>query len=297
MVSVWSGTCSVTAGTMNTPTSRRRPCPGARSLRVWGSTRSSGCCSTAGATRPRPSAGLSSGGVRHRRQGRPHLASESGEPAGDCHLRGEAWSRFARHDGPARLLGGPRPAGCPWVTLVRGLSMAANEPIRAAVFLVQEDGSKESIARIGSNSANSPHSNESMGNVLGGSNRDSLPGISRAEDEPAARRGRAEPAGETLARQMRAASVASRDEAELRFVAYGPRASSLVCHVHTIAPRRRVSPAEERPCHSWGGGHGKRRRPVGAPSRSAIRTCDATTGGGRDDELGRRLPASATPCL
>jgi len=138
-------------------------------------------------------------------------------PAGDRTLSDQEWSKIA-HDTMDRLgfTEAPGRAGCPWVAIGHGLSTAGNEHVHIAVSLVREDGSKASIwqDRVKLSEACSTFERDYGLTVVDGRTRESVPGVSRAEDEIAARRGRAEPERDTLARNVRAASVASRDESE-----------------------------------------------------------------------------------
>jgi hypothetical protein len=115
--------------------------------------------------------------------------------------------------GFSEALGRP---GCPRVARGHGLKRTGSEHMHIAVSLVSEDGS------IASNWRDRVTMSKACGNferdyglaVVDGRNRGPAPGVSRAEDELAARRGRPEAERETLVRQVRAASVASKDEAE-----------------------------------------------------------------------------------
>lgn len=138
-------------------------------------------------------------------------------PAGDRSLSDAEWSRIA-HETMDRLgfSESAEHAGCPWVAIGHGLSTAGNEHIHVAVSLVREDGTKASIwqDRVTLSSACGEFERAYGLTIVDGRSREGLPGVSRAEDELARRRGRAEPEREMLARQVRAASVAARDEAE-----------------------------------------------------------------------------------
>jgi hypothetical protein len=138
-------------------------------------------------------------------------------PAGDRSLSDAEWSKIA-HETMDRLgfTEAPGRAGCPWVAVGHGLSTAGNEHIHIAVSLVREDGSKASIwqDRVKLSEACAAFEREYGLTVVDGRAREGLPGVSRAEDELAARRGRPEAERSTLARHVRAASVGARDEAE-----------------------------------------------------------------------------------
>ena len=104
----------------------------------------------------------------------------------------------------------------PRVAIGHGLSTAGNEHIHVAVSLVSEEGTKASIwqDRVALSSACGEFERAYGLTIVDGRSREGLPGVSRAEDELARRRGRPEAARDPLARHVRAASVASRDEAE-----------------------------------------------------------------------------------
>jgi hypothetical protein len=88
--------------------------------------------------------------------------------------------------------------------------------MHVAVALIREDGTKAGIwqDRVVLSSACGDFERAYGRTIVDGRNRDGLPGVSRAEDELTRRWGRAEPERETWARQVCAASVAARDQAE-----------------------------------------------------------------------------------
>ncbi len=138
-------------------------------------------------------------------------------PAGDRTLSDREWAEIVHstmeglgfNEGPGR-------AECPWVAVGHGLSTAGNEHVHVAVSLVREDGSKASIwqDRVALSKACAEFERDYGLTVVDGRNREPVPGVSRAEEELAARRGRPETERATLARHVRAASVGARDEAE-----------------------------------------------------------------------------------
>ena len=140
-------------------------------------------------------------------------------PAGDRSLSDAEWSKIAQ-DTMDRLgfSESAEHAGCPWVAIGHGLSTAGNEHIHVAVSARQRGRHKSDVSgRTESKlcSACVRKFERAYGlTIVDGRSREGLPGVSRAEDELARRRGRPEAERETLARQVRAASVASRDEAE-----------------------------------------------------------------------------------
>lgn len=135
----------------------------------------------------------------------------------DRPLRDEEWAEVARRAMDAmRFTGDATTAPCRWVAVGHGTSIAGNEHIHMAVSLVREDGKVASVwqdrvtmsgvcAELeGTYGLTATHATRGPG----------MPGVTRAEQERAAREGRAEPDRLRLARLVRAASVASNDEAE-----------------------------------------------------------------------------------
>jgi hypothetical protein len=138
-------------------------------------------------------------------------------PAGDRELSDQEWAQVAR-DAMDRLgfssASGKAPA--PWVAVRHGRSASGNDHIHIAVSLVREDGTKASIWQdrviLSRLCAEVEHR---LGlTVVDGRQRGGLPAPLRPEMEASARRGRTETERASLARVVRAAAVASRDEAE-----------------------------------------------------------------------------------
>ena len=107
-------------------------------------------------------------------------------------------------------------AQLPWVAVHHGLSLGGNDHIHVAVCLVSEDGTAADVFRDYPRvSAVCAAIERRFGLfVVEGRAGRGMPGLTRAEIEVARRRGRPEPDRTVLARQVRAASVAARDEAE-----------------------------------------------------------------------------------
>lgn len=138
-------------------------------------------------------------------------------PAGDRELSDEEWAGVAR-EAMDRLgfssASGKAPA--PWVAVRHGRSASGNDHVHVAVSLVREDGTKASIWQdrvILSRLCAEVEARLEL-TVVDGRQRGGLPAPVRAEMEASARRGRAEAERLTLGRTVRAAAVASRDEAE-----------------------------------------------------------------------------------
>ena len=137
-------------------------------------------------------------------------------PAGDRPLTDDQWAEVARK--ATEAIGfereGLEPAA--WVAVAHGASAQGNQHIHIAASLVRLDGSrvetwqsKRTISRV---CAEVEHT-YGLTVVEGRAGR-GMPGLTRAELERTAREQLAEPPRITLARIVREASVASRDEAE-----------------------------------------------------------------------------------
>jgi hypothetical protein len=107
-------------------------------------------------------------------------------------------------------------APCRWVAVRHGLSVNGNDHIHIAVNLIRDDGTRATIwndqPRIQEFAAEMERRYGLT--VVEGRAGAGLPGVSLAEKEIAKRKGHPEPARERLARTVRAAAVASADEAE-----------------------------------------------------------------------------------
>ena len=137
-------------------------------------------------------------------------------PAGDRPLTDDQWAEVARK--ATKAIGfereGLEPAA--WVAVAHGASAQGNQHIHIAASLVRLDGSrvetwqsKRTISRV---CAEVEHTYGLT--VVEGREGRGMPGLTRAELERTAREQRAEPPRIKLARIVREASVASRDEAE-----------------------------------------------------------------------------------
>ena len=133
-------------------------------------------------------------------------------------LSDEQWGRIAQ-EFMDRMdftdAGGKSPAR--WVAVRHGLSKNGNDHIHIAASRVREDGTKVSIhndfiraQRI----ARELEQEHGLEPLEGEQTRTAARGYQRAEVELATKRGQAEPARVTLEREVRAASIASVDEAE-----------------------------------------------------------------------------------
>jgi hypothetical protein len=107
-------------------------------------------------------------------------------------------------------------ASAAWVAIGHGVSAQGNQHIHVAGSIVRHDGSVVKIWQDRKTLSRICHEIElTYGlNVVEGREGIGMPGLSRAELERAAREQLAEPPRITLARIVRAASVASKDEAE-----------------------------------------------------------------------------------
>ena len=137
-------------------------------------------------------------------------------PAGDRPLTDDQWAEVARK--ATKAIGfereGLEPAA--WVAVAHGASAQGNQHIHIAASLVRLDGSrvetwqsKRTISRV------CAEVERTYGlTVVEGRAGRGMPGLTRAELERTDREQRAEPPRITLARIVREASVASKDEAE-----------------------------------------------------------------------------------
>jgi hypothetical protein len=137
-------------------------------------------------------------------------------PPGDRQLSDEEWAQVSQV--VMESLGferqGPQPAA--WVAIGHGTSDQGNQHIHIAASLVRIDGSKVDIwqdRKTLSRVCTELEHNYGLSVVEGREGR-GLPGLSRAELERTASEGLAEPPRMTLARLVREASVASKDEGE-----------------------------------------------------------------------------------
>jgi hypothetical protein len=137
-------------------------------------------------------------------------------PPGDRLLSDEEWAQISQV--VVESLGfegrGTQPAA--WAAIGHGMSAQGNQHIHIAASLVRIDGSKVDIWRDRLTlSRVSAELEDAYGlSVVEGREGRGLPGLSRAELERTTREQLAEPPRVTLARLVREASVASKDEAE-----------------------------------------------------------------------------------
>jgi hypothetical protein len=137
-------------------------------------------------------------------------------PPGDRQLSDDQWAQIARKAMEALGLEGEGNQPAAWVAIGHGTSANGNQHIHIAASLVRVDGSrvntwqsKRTLSRL----CTEIESDYGL-TVIGDRAGKGLPGLSRAELERTARDQMAEPPRLTLARMVREASVASRDEAE-----------------------------------------------------------------------------------
>ena len=138
-------------------------------------------------------------------------------PVGDRELSDEEWAAVAKE--AMDRLGFTEACGkapCPWVAVRHGRSAAGNDHAHIAVSLVREDGTKASIwrDRVRLSELCADLERRLGLTVVDGRQRGGLPAPRRPEMEASQRRGRPEAERLTLARLVRAATIASRDEAE-----------------------------------------------------------------------------------
>lgn len=106
-------------------------------------------------------------------------------------------------------------AQCRWIAVRHGTSARGNDHIHIAVSLVREDGTRADLWQdqiTASRVCAELEARFGLSSVEGRRHGTGLPGYARAEAESASRRGRSEPERLTLARRVRAASVAAVDE-------------------------------------------------------------------------------------
>jgi hypothetical protein len=137
-------------------------------------------------------------------------------PPGDRHLSDEEWAEIAHR--AVEALGLESEGGQPavWVAIGHGASAKGNAHIHLAASLVRIDGSrvttwqsKRTLSRL----CAEIESDYGL-TIVEGRGGKGMPGLSRVELECSAKEQLAEPPRLTLARLVRAASVASKDEAE-----------------------------------------------------------------------------------
>jgi hypothetical protein len=137
-------------------------------------------------------------------------------PPGDRQLGDDQWTQIAHKAMEALGLEGEGTQPAAWVAIGHGTSANGNQHIHLAASLVRVDGSrvnawqsKRTLSRL------CAEIESTYGlTVIEGREGKGMPGLSRAELERTAREQMAEPPRITLARMVREASVASRDEAE-----------------------------------------------------------------------------------
>jgi hypothetical protein len=137
-------------------------------------------------------------------------------PAGDRQLTDDQWTEIAQKTIEALGFEGHTVEPAAWVAVGHGTSINGNEHIHIAASLIRVDGSQVDIwqdRRTLSKVLAQIEHNYGL-TVVQGREGEGMPGLSRAELECTARDQRAEPPRLTLARIVREASVASRDEAE-----------------------------------------------------------------------------------
>jgi len=137
--------------------------------------------------------------------------------AGDRMLTDEEWCRIA--EGAMDTMGFTEASGkapVRWVAIRHGLSAGGHDHLHVAVSLVRGDGTKASVFRdYKTMSAYAAKVEQEYGlSVVDGRKTAGLPGLSRGEKEKAAREGAAEPPRTRLARVVREAAAATKDEAE-----------------------------------------------------------------------------------
>jgi hypothetical protein len=137
-------------------------------------------------------------------------------PPGDRQVSDDQWAQIAHKAMEALGLEGEGKQPAAWVAIGHGTSANGNKHIHLAASLVRVDGgrvntwqSKRTLSRL------CAEIESTYGlTVIEGREGKGMPGLSRAELERTARDQMAEPPRLTLARMVREASVASRDEAE-----------------------------------------------------------------------------------
>ena len=137
-------------------------------------------------------------------------------PPGDRQLSDEEWAQISQVVMESLGFEGKGTLPTAWVAIGHGMSAQGNQHIHIAASLVGIDGSKVDIWRDRKTlSRVCVELENAYGlSVVEGREGRGLPGLSRAELERTAREQLAEPPRVTLARLVREASVASKDEAE-----------------------------------------------------------------------------------
>jgi Relaxase/Mobilisation nuclease domain len=137
-------------------------------------------------------------------------------PPGDRQLSDDQWAEIAHKAMGALGLEGEGKQPAAWVAIGHGTSANGNQHIHIAASLVRVDGSrvntwqsKQTLSRLCAE-IETDHGLT----VIEGRAGKGMPGLSRAELERTAREQLAEPPRVTLARIVRVASMASKDEAE-----------------------------------------------------------------------------------
>jgi len=137
-------------------------------------------------------------------------------PPGDRLLSDEEWAQISRVVMESLGFEGKGTQPAAWVAIGHGMSAQGNQHVHIAASLVRIDGSKVDIWRDRKTLSRVCAELEDayrLG-VVEGREGKGMPGLSRAELERAARDNLAEPPRVTLARLVREASVASKDEGE-----------------------------------------------------------------------------------
>lgn len=138
-------------------------------------------------------------------------------PAGDRRLSDEEWADVAR-DVMRRMGwdGSDGQAPVPWVAIHHGVSSAGNDHVHIAAVLIRSDGraARTSYERL-KVGAVCKDAEQRLGlTIVLGRHEGALPTVAPVEHEAAAARRLPEPDRTALARRVRAAATASRDEAE-----------------------------------------------------------------------------------
>ena len=137
-------------------------------------------------------------------------------PPGDRKLSDEEWAQISQVVMESLGFEGKGTQPAAWVAIGHGMSAQGNQHIHIAASLVRIDGTKVDIWRDRKTLSRVCAELEDAYelSVVEGREGRGLPGLSRAELERTAREQLAEPPRVTLARLVREASVASKDEAE-----------------------------------------------------------------------------------
>jgi hypothetical protein len=137
-------------------------------------------------------------------------------PAGDRQLTDDQWTEIAQETIEVLGFEGHAVEPAAWVAVGHGTSANGNEHIHIAASLIRVDGSQVDIwqDRRTLSKALAQIERAYGLTVVEGREGRGVPGLSRAELERTAREQRAEPSRITLARIVREAAVASKDEAE-----------------------------------------------------------------------------------